>query len=147
MENIKFKQLDTDNLFDFCDVIGAIGIDKIAAAIGKDGIDAIMGADNLNDIGIATITKIVPVLIKNVSTARNEIVKFFAGCTVNEQGTAITAEEIRRLSPVKFIQLIRDFAKLDDLSDFFQGVAELINSGQIDSANSSTDDIQSPAAI
>ena len=148
MENIKFKPLTTDNLFDFCDVIDAIGLDEIITSIGKDGINT--AADDkisTTEKGMIIVSKIVPVLIRNISRARTEILTFLAGCAEHEDGAVCTVEELRALPIAKFIKLIRDFTKHDDLTDFFQQAAEFINLVGTDSASSSTADIQPPAAI
>lgn len=148
MENIKFKQLITDNLFDFCDVIDAIGLSEIIGAIGEDGVKAAADTEKSTMAkGVVIVSKIVPVLIRNISRARTEILTFLAGCTEHEDGTACTVEELRALPIARFIKLIRDFTKQDDLTDFFQQAAEYINSGKTDSVSSSTADIQPPAAI
>lgn len=148
MEEIRFKQLITENLFDFCDVIGAIGLSEIIGSIGEDGIKTATSTDNSTMAkGVVIVSKIAPVLIRNISKARIQILTFLAGCTEHEDGTACTVEELRALPIVKSIKLIRDFTKLDDLTDFFQQAAEFINLARTDSASSSTADIHPPAAI
>ena len=148
MENIIFKPLVTDNLFDFCDVIDAIGLDEIIASIGKDGINTV--ADDkisTTEKGMIIVSKIVSVLIRNISKARTEILTFLAGCAEHEDGTACTYVELRDMPITQFIKLIRDFTKQEDLTDFFRQAAAFINSAQTSSASLSTDDIQPPAGI
>lgn len=43
--------------------------------------------------------------------------------------------------------MVKDFAKKDDLMDFFEGVAELVGTEQNDSMNAATVDMVTPTAI
>lgn len=47
----------------------------------------------------------------------------------------------------QFVVMVKDFAKKDDLMDFFEGVAELVGTEQNDSMNAATVDMATPTAI
>lgn len=47
----------------------------------------------------------------------------------------------------QFVVMVKDFAKKDDLMDFFEGVAELVGTEQNDSMNAATVDMVTPTAI
>ena len=87
------------------------------------------------------------ILIKNISKARNEICKFFANCMEWDNGTAVTADDVKKFKLKQFAVMVKDFAKKDDLMDFFEGVAELVGTEQNDSMNAATVDMVTPTAI
>ena len=67
------------------------------------------------------------ILVKNFPKARNEIYSFFAGCTKWDNGKEVEVEEIKHLKPSTAVKLIKDFTKLEDISDFFGEVCSLFN--------------------
>ena len=91
--------------------------------------------------------KVCGILIKNISKARNEICKFFANCMEWDNGTAVTADDVKKFKLKQFVVMVKDFAKKDDLMDFFEGVAELVGTEQNDSMNAATVDMVTPTAI
>lgn len=145
MAEIRFKDLDVDNMFDFCGVLEAIGAEQVINAFDKKEIAALQKAGkNIDSIGVAIAMKIAGILIKNISTARDSICSFLAGCMEWDNGTPVTAAELRKFRIGRFFKLIRDFCKKDDLVDFFKEVAELLDMGQDDLKNSPTDDTATP---
>lgn len=98
MKNIKFKELVTDNVFDFCAVLSAIGSEEIIGLFDKEQIEKIQEKSiELKDIGVVMATKICGVLIRNLAKARNEIYSFFAGCTEHDDGTKVTVDELKEM--------------------------------------------------
>ena len=47
----------------------------------------------------------------------------------------------------RFVVMVKDFAKKDDLMDFFEGVAELVGTEQNDSMSAATVDTVTPTTI
>lgn len=117
MKNIKFKELVTDNVFDFCAVLGAIGSEEVIGLFDKEQI-AKLQEDNLDlkEIGVTMAAKICGVLIRNLSKARSEIYTFFAGCCVWNDETPVTAEDLKSMKLADFIKMIRDFFKAEDMN-------------------------------
>lgn len=101
----------------------------------------------MKEVGIVIAMKVCGILIKNISKARNEICKFFANCMEWSNGTAVTADEVKKFKLKQFAVMVKDFAKKDDLMDFFEGVAELVGTEQNDSMNAATVDMVTPTAI
>lgn len=125
MADIRFKDLTVDNLFDFCSVLDAVGIDSVLGAFDKREINALQKAnESMERIGIVITMKIVGVVVKNIPKARKEICTFLAGCTEFEDGTKTTAKDFSEMKIVPFVKLIKKFAKKEDLTDFFGAVAE-----------------------
>lgn len=136
MAEMRFKELTVDNLFDFCDVLNVIGVDEIIGAFDKKEIAALSKAGkNIESVGIAITMKIAGILIKNLSKARNEVCAFFAGCTIWDNGSSVTSEELRNLRISPFLKLIHDFFKKEDLADFFGEVAGYLGMEQPDLKN------------
>lgn len=131
MADIKFKELVFDNVFDFCEVIKAIGTDEILTSVNPKEIAAIAENENsMETIGAMVAMKFGGILIKNFPKARNEIYTFFAGCTEWDNGKDVEIDEIRNLKFSAAIKLIKDFTKLEDISDFFKEVSSFFNTEQ-----------------
>lgn len=145
--NIVFKTLTSDNLFDFCSILDAIGVEQVIGLFDKKELEEISEKKDIEQIGITIAMKIVGILVKNMSSARIPIYTFLSGCVEWENGSAVTVEDLRKLKIRAFFALIKDFFKQDDLTDFFGEVAELVNSGQESSKNSATEDTVTLTAI
>lgn len=134
MAEYRFKPLTADSAFDFSEVLAVIGVEKALKAFNLEEIKAMKGQET-KQIGIVVSMKIAGILIGNLSKARNEIYRFFAGCMEWDNGSAVTVDELRNMRLKQFLMLIKDFAKQDDLTDFFGDVAELADMEQNDSSN------------
>lgn len=134
--DVKFKDLTADNLFDFCSVLDAIGIESVLSAFNKEEINAMRkSGEDAESVGVMLVMKISNVLIKKLPSARDEICSFFAGCMEWDNGTAVTKDEVKNFKISHFARVIRDFFKKDDLSDFFKEVAEYMGMVQFNSKN------------
>lgn len=148
MADFRFKDLTIDNAFDFCEVLAVVGVEQVIGVFDKEEIRALQDSgQNMKDIGIVIAMKVCGILIKNVSKARNEICKFFANCMEWDTGTSVTADEVKKFKLKQFAVMVKDFAKKDDLMDFFEAVAELVNTEQNDSTTSATGDTEILTAI
>ena len=125
MAEIKFRDLTVDNAFDFCAVLDAIGVESVVGAFDKNEIYQLQksGKDN-RGVGIAIALKIVGIVIKNIGKARTEIYGFFANCMDWDNGSKVTPDDLKSMKIGQFTKLIKEFAKKDDLADFFKEVAE-----------------------
>lgn len=131
MSEIKFKELEFDNVFDFCEVINAIGAEEVLSSVNPKEIAAMSeSGKNAETIGVMVAMKFGGILVKNFPKARNEIYSFFAGCTKWDNGKDVEIEEIKHLKPSAAVRLIKDFTKLEDISDFFKEVSSLLNMDQ-----------------
>nr|DAX06616.1 MAG TPA: hypothetical protein [Bacteriophage sp.] len=131
MAEIKFKELEFDNVFDFCEVINAIGAEEVLSSVNPKEIAAMSErGKNAETIGVMVAMKFGGILVKNFPKARNEIYSFFAGCTKWDNGKDVEIEEIKHLKPSAAVRLIKDFTKLEDISDFFKEVSSLLNMDQ-----------------
>lgn len=148
MADFRFKDLTVDNAFDFCEVLAAIGVEQVISAFDKDEIQQLQeSGEDIKGIGVVIAVKVCGILIKNISKARNEICRFFANCMEWDNGTVVTLEEVKKFKLKQFVIMIKDFAKKDDLVDFFEGVAELLGTDQSDSKSAATGDTATLTAI
>ena len=148
MTDFRFKNLTVDNAFDFCEILAAIGVEQVIGAFDKDEIQKLQeSGTDMKEVGIVIAMKVCGILIKNISKARNEICKFFANCMEWDNGTAVIADDVKKFKLKQFAVMVKDFAKKDDLMDFFEGVAELVGTEQNDSMNVVTGDTATPTAI
>lgn len=140
MAEMKYTNLTADNLFDFCGVLDAIGVEGIFNAFDKDELVALQEktVDNKDDnegadveaIGFQVAMKISGVLVKNLPKARNEIYSFLAGCLVWDNGSKVTKEELRALKINQFIKLVIGLFKSEGVADFFKEAAEFASSAR-----------------
>ncbi len=136
MAEIKYVDLTVDNLFDFCSVLDAVGVESVLGAFDKAEIAALQKAGkDAKGIGIAVAMKISGIVIKNLSKARDEIYSFFANCMVWDNGSKVTVDDLRKLKIGQFVKLIKEFFAKEDLADFFKEVAEYADSEQSDLKN------------
>lgn len=148
MADFRFKDLTVDNAFDFCEVLAVIGVEQVIGAFDKDEIQQLQeSGTDMKEVGIVIAMKVCGILIKNISKARNEICKFFANCMEWDNGTAVTADDVKKFKLKQFVVMVKDFAKKDDLMDFFEGVAELVGTEQNDLMNAATVDMVTPNPI
>lgn len=125
MKNIKFKELVTDNVFDFCAVLSAIGSEEIIGLFDKEQIEKIQEKSiELKDIGVVMATQICGVLIRNLAKARNEIYSFLAGCTEHEDGAKVTVDELKEMKFTEFIKIVRAFFGAAEIIAFANDVAD-----------------------
>lgn len=141
MADCRYKDLTIDNAFDFCEVLAAIGAEQVIGVFDVDEIKQLQeSGQDMKEVGIVIAMKICGILIKNISKARNEICKFFANCMEWDNGTPVTVDEVKKFKLTQFIRLIKEFAKKDDLLDFFEGVAGLMDMDQESLKNDVTED-------
>lgn len=141
MENIRYKELTTDNAFDFVGVLHELHIDEfledgsIRAAFDQAKLLA-----NKRLFGTFIITRLIEKLITALPTAREAIYDFLAGCTEiydpdTNTVTEVTAGVLRTMKIGEFTRLLKDFAKQNDLADFFKEASELFRIEPIESSD------------
>ncbi len=145
MADIKFN-LTIDSMFDFCEMLEAIGIESITEEFDKEDLESFKNKD-AGAVGMTVIMKISKFLIRNLPRVRNEVYKFLAGCAEWEDGTPVTVEDMRKMKITQFIKLIRAFFQEEGIMDFFGEAAGLLDTEQPDSKNFATDDTVIPTGI
>ena len=120
MKEFTFKTLTSEQLFDFCEVLDAIGIDEFADIFNKENLAEFKDSEDTEKVGMAIGMKILKVLVKNLPKAKNQIHTFLASCAEN-----VTTEEIKELPLPQFIKLIKDFVSNEGLKDFFKEAISL----------------------
>lgn len=114
MKEFTFKTLTSDQLFNFCEVLDAIGIDEFANIFNKESLEEFKDSGDTEKAGMAIGMKILKVLVKNLPKAKNQIHIFLASCVEDT-----TTEEIKELPLPQFIKLIKDFVTNEGMKDFF----------------------------
>lgn len=122
MKEFTFKTLTSDQLFNFCEVLDAIGIDAFADIFSKENLAEFKDSEDTEKAGMAIGMKILKVLVKNLPKAKNQIHIFLASCVEDT-----TAEEIKNLPLPQFMKLIKDFVTNDGMKDFFKEAISLFN--------------------
>lgn len=146
MAEMKYADLTADNLFDFCEVLDAIGVESIFNAFDREDLAVLQEknvaeADKDSDtvggnkidveaIGFQVAMKISGVLIKNLPKARNEIYSFLSGCLEWDNGSKVTKDELKALKINQFIKLVIGLFKSEGIADFFKEAVGFVNSAQ-----------------
>ena len=120
MKEFTFKTLTSDQLFNFCEVLDAIGIDAFADIFSKENLAEFKDSEDTEKAGIAIGMKILKVLVKNLPKAKNQIHVFLVSCVEDT-----TVEEIKNLPLPQFMKLIKDFVTNDGMKDFFREAISL----------------------
>lgn len=142
MAEIKYNELNIDNVFDMCAVIDAVGVKELFATLDKDTILQYQKDGQSNkDIGMAVALKVLGVIIKNLSGARNEIYKFMSGCVTWDNGSAVTVKELKSMKAVNFINIIKGLFEQGGMMDFFKEAVGLLNLDLSSSKSTATDNI------
>ena len=133
---MKFLDLTVDNAFDFCGVLDAVGLNTVIGVFDKDEINAMRSQKDMKEIGIVVAMKAVGAIMKNMSSAREEIYRFLVGCTVWDNNQPVTKDDLRKLPISQFVKLLKAFAKKEDLQDFLSEVLTFVDTEQTNSENS-----------
>ncbi|MCD8308592.1 MAG: hypothetical protein LUD19_01960 [Clostridia bacterium] len=132
--DIVYKELTADNLFDFCAVLDAVGVEEALAAFDGSEINSLAAQGKSNrDVGIVMATKLCGTLVKSLPNAKNEICEFLANCIDWEDGSTITAQEVLNFGAIRFVRVIYDLFKQEGVSDFFKEVAGFVSTAQTNS--------------
>ncbi len=145
MREIRFN-LTVDSLFDFCEVLEAIGIDSVEEEFDKEDLEAFKEKD-AGSVGMTVIMKVSKFLIKKLPGVRNEVYKFLTSCAEWEDGTAVSVEDVQKMKITQFAKMIREFLKTEGVMDFFGEAAGLLDTEQPDSKNSAIEDTAIPTDI
>lgn len=143
--DMEILDLTVDNAFDFCAVLDAVGVNKVIGAFDKKEINALRkGGKSMKNIGMVLAMKVFGVIIGNIPNAREPLYTFLAGCVRWSNGHPVTKDELRTMKIGKFVKLIKEFAKKEDIVDFFTDVVGSLDTAPTDSENSSTGDTPAP---
>ena len=121
-----FRELCSSDMFPMFNIINKIGFKEIREVLNRDDIIAIAknskskGDAELN-VGIDLTFKLAGVIISNMPACETDIYKLLSS-TSN-----LNIEQIRGLSMADFAEMIIDFIKKPDFSDFFKVVSKLFS--------------------
>lgn len=128
MKNITFNELTTDNAFDFCAVLNAVGLSKVSVAFSNEELEAIkQNRENLRTVGVLMLVKVFNIVLQNISSAREEVYHFFANCAVWDNGSRVSVDELRTMKITDFLKMLKDFFNKDDIIRFLEEAAEIFN--------------------
>ncbi len=137
--------LTVDNAFDFCAVLDAVGVSKLADVFDKTEIAAMQkSGEGTKSIGMALALKAAGALIGSIPNAREPLYTFLTGCVQWSNGHPVTRDDLRGMKIGKFVGLIKEFAKQEDIVDFFTDAAEFMASAPTASVSSSIADTPAP---
>ena len=139
---MKFRKLTADNAFDFCAVLDAVGMNQAISIFDKKEIALMLkNQKSRKEIGTLMAMKLAGILMKNMSSAREEIYRFLANCMIqDDEIIPVTEDDMRNLPLAEFTKLLKAFSDNQDLQDFFTEVSAFVSTEQTNSESLSTED-------
>lgn len=120
MKEFKFVELTSEQLFAFCEVLDAIGIDAFANLFDRESLAELQTSEDTEKVGMAFGAKILKVIVKELPKAKKQIHAFLATCVEDA-----TEKDIEALKLAEFIKLVKDLFTNEGMKDFFKEAASL----------------------
>ena len=124
-----FRKLSSGDVFLMFKIVSKIGVNEFTACFEKDGIQKMIasftdkkqdaGNNTASIVGISVILEVANVIFGNLPKCETEIYQMLSN-TSN-----LTVDEVKALDMVIFTEMIIDFVKKDEFSDFFKVVSKL----------------------
>ena len=136
----EFRELCSDDVFLMATIISKIGIQELSKSFniepikklivkvtnGKKGekLSEMISKEELAEIvsviGFSIGFDMFNVLLTNMEKVKPEVYQLLS------QTSNLSVEEIRKLKPMVFIGMLKDFFKKEDFADFFKGASSLL---------------------
>ena len=122
-----FRTLSAEDVFPMFTIISKIGVNEFAACFDGEKMQAMIqqaanggeGNKAASIVGVSVVLEIANVLCSNLPKCKDDIYKLLA------QTSNLTADEIKTLDAVVFLQMVIDFIKKDEFKDFIKVVSKL----------------------
>ena len=133
MENkekaFELRSLEADDMFPMFQIVSKIGIKEFKScfesAAVQEAVSKIAG-ENKSDkgavaaVGMMVAFDVVGILMTNISKAKEDIYFLLSNLS------GMSRDEIAKLPPKTFMEMIVAVVKKEEFLDFFQGVSELL---------------------
>lgn len=133
MENkekaFELRSLEADDMFPMFQIVSKIGIKEFKSCFESAAVqEAIskLAAEKKNDkgavaaVGMMVAFDVVGILMTNISKAKEDIYFLLSNLS------GMSRDEIAKLPPKTFMEMIVAVVKKEEFLDFFQGVSELL---------------------
>lgn len=120
-----FRTLNATDIFPMCRIVSKIGVNEFADCFSGDNIKSLLSStqDGKSDIATATgayvFFEILSVIMSNISRCEIDIYNLLSD-TSN-----LSVEEIKAMGIGEFAEMVIDFVKKEEFSDFFKAVLKL----------------------
>ncbi len=126
-----YKELNLENLFDFCSVLDKIGIEEFKGAFnGLTTQQSIQNGESDTEVGVSVVFDMVGILCKNMPKCKDEICRFTANCIMHDDETPYTAGQVRKMSIAEFFKTLQGIFTQPDIADFFKQAAKWLGMGK-----------------
>lgn len=125
--NYEFRTLQSKDIFPMLKIISKLGINQFKESFSPNNVKKVIDAngkvkkDELDSIvGINIVFDIAQIILTNINKCQNDIYNFLASVSNLER------DEIEKMSPAEFLQMIIDLLQKEEFKDFFGVVSKLI---------------------
>lgn len=121
---MEIRRLTSDDIFLVMPIISAFGIEDFKKCFNSpEVIKALRNTNgdekNKEKVGLTIAFDVAATIVRNLPKCKDDVYTFLASVTTTDN------ETISQLSPAKFMQLIIDVMKQEDISDFLKVVSTL----------------------
>lgn len=133
MENkekaFELRSLEADDMFPMFQIVSKIGIKEFKSCFESATVQEAIGklaAEKKNDksavaaIGMMVGMDIIGVLMANIGNAKEDIYSLLSSLS------GMKRDEIAKMPPKTFMEMVMAVVKKEEFVDFFQGVSELL---------------------
>ena len=122
-KNYEFRKLNSTDIFPMATLINKIGIRRFKEAFQNDEFrDALSGEDGddaLEKVGISVAFDVAGIVLEALPNCKNDIYGLLADVSNVER------EELEKMEPAAFFEMIIDFIKKPELKDFMKVASKL----------------------
>ena len=117
-KNYEFRKLNSTDIFPMATLINKIGIRRFKEAFQNDEFrDALSGEDGdnaLEKVGISVAFDVAGIVLEALPNCKNDIYGLLTDVSNVER------EELEKMEPAAFFEMIIDFIKKPELKDFMK---------------------------
>jgi hypothetical protein len=128
----QFRKLGAEDMFPMFNIISKIGIKEFktffegdglkniaGAFLPKEGEDAKIDENTVTEMGISVFIEIASILIGNLPKCEADIFQLLS------QTSNLSVDQVRKLEPCDFAEMVIDFVKKEEFKDFIKVVSKL----------------------
>lgn len=125
MEQIEMRKLEARDVFPFSKIISKIGFNELKNCFKTSQIKEIIENENktqdelLLEVGTTIVFDLVGIILSNLDKVETDLYKLFASLTGKSE------EDISKLEPAEFADLIIRLFQKEEFADFFKVVSGL----------------------
>lgn len=119
----EFRKLNSTDIFPMAALINKIGIRRFKEAFQNDDFKNALTDENSDDalekLGMGVVFDIVGIILEALPSCKDDIYNMLTSVSSTER------EELEKMTPADFFEMIVDFIKKPELADFMKVASKL----------------------